>query len=232
MAEPCASAKRSSSAGLGSHPAAQGETGRLEIDRQAVSASMRSCSTSSCSAPTTPTMAPGAVVRQEQLHDALLGQLPQRLAQLLGLHGVGQLDAAQDLGREARHAAEDRSSPSVSVSPMRKRAVVRDADHVAREGLLGGDAVLGEEELRRRQAERLAGAHQLGLHAALELPEQTRMKAMRSRWFGSMLAWILNTKPVMRVLVGGDVTLVGVLAARRRREGRQRVDEIARRRNS
>ena len=29
-------------------------------------------------------------------------------------------------------------------------------------------------------------------------PEQTRMKAMRSRWFGSMLAWILKTKPVMR----------------------------------
>ena len=29
----------------------------------------------------------------------------------------------------------------------------------------------------------------------LSLPEQTRMKAMRSRWLGSMFAWILNTKP-------------------------------------
>ena len=28
-------------------------------------------------------------------------------------------------------------------------------------------------------------------------PEDTRMKAMRSRWFGSMLAWILNTKPLI-----------------------------------
>ena len=36
----------------------------------------------------------------------------------------------------------------------------------------------------------------------LSLPEQTRMKAMRSRWFGSMFAWILNTKPVMRGSVG------------------------------
>jgi hypothetical protein len=32
----------------------------------------------------------------------------------------------------------------------------------------------------------------------VSLPEQTRMKAMRSRWFGSMLAWILKTKPVIR----------------------------------
>ena len=28
-------------------------------------------------------------------------------------------------------------------------------------------------------------------------PEHTRMKAMRSRWFGSMFAWILKTKPVI-----------------------------------
>ena len=31
---------------------------------------------------------------------------------------------------------------------------------------------------------------------ALKRPEQTRMKATRSRCCGSMLAWILNTKPV------------------------------------
>ena len=29
------------------------------------------------------------------------------------------------------------------------------------------------------------------------LPEHTRMKAMRSRWLGSMFAWILKTKPVI-----------------------------------
>ncbi len=31
------------------------------------------------------------------------------------------------------------------------------------------------------------------------LPEQTRTKAMRSRWLGSMLAWILKTKAVIFV---------------------------------
>ena len=59
------------------------------------------------------------------------------------------------------------------------------------------------------------------------LPEQTRMKAMRSRWFGSMLAWILKTKPVIFGSRRLDQALVGVLRARRRRECRQRVDEVA-----
>src|SRR5215468_10421619 len=36
----------------------------------------------------------------------------------------------------------------------------------------------------------------------VSLPEQTRRKAMRSRWFGSMFAWILKTKPVMAVSSG------------------------------
>ena len=63
-----------------------------------------------------------AVVRQEHLHDAFLGHLLQRLAQLLGLHRVGELDAAQDFRREARHAAkDDRPRPRSSVSPMRSR---------------------------------------------------------------------------------------------------------------
>ena len=46
-----------------------------------------------------------AVRRDEELHDALLRQLLQRLAQLLGLHRVAELHAAQDFRREARHAA-------------------------------------------------------------------------------------------------------------------------------
>ena len=32
----------------------------------------------------------------------------------------------------------------------------------------------------------------------LSLPEHSRANAMRSRWFGSILAWILNTKALMR----------------------------------
>src|SRR6266576_779010 len=32
----------------------------------------------------------------------------------------------------------------------------------------------------------------------LSLPEHSRANAMRSRWFGSILAWILNTKALIR----------------------------------
>ncbi|MOA07790.1 hypothetical protein D3C78_1275100 [compost metagenome] len=37
------------------------------------------------------------------------------------------------------------------------------------------------------------------------LPEQMRMKAIRSRCFGSMFAWILNTKPVNFSSTGSTV---------------------------
>ena len=39
----------------------------------------------------------------------------------------------------------------------------------------------------------------------VSLPEHTRMKAMRSRWLGSMLAWILKTTPVMAFSVASTV---------------------------
>ena len=42
-----------------------------------------------------------------QRHHALFGELPQRLAQLLGLHRVADDDAAQDFRGEAWHAAKD-----------------------------------------------------------------------------------------------------------------------------
>ena len=42
------------------------------------------------------------------------------------------------------------------------------ADDIAGEGLIGGDARAGKEELRRRQADLLARPHQLGLHAAFQ----------------------------------------------------------------
>ena len=39
----------------------------------------------------------------------------------------------------------------------------------------------------------------------VSLPEHTRMKAMRSRWLGSMFAWILKTMPVMAFSVASTV---------------------------
>ena len=49
-------------------------------------------------------------------------------------------------------------------------------------------------------AERLIGLPvrtSLAFMPRWSVPEHTRTKAMRSRWFGSMLAWILKTKDVI-----------------------------------
>ena len=110
-----------------------------------------------------------AVERAEHLHDALLRHLLQRLLQLLRLHRVAELDAAQDFRREIRHAEEGDVLALGQRVADAQRAVIGDADHVAGIGLVGERAVLREEELRRRQRDRLAGAHELGLHAAREL---------------------------------------------------------------
>src|SRR6266568_3295591 len=39
----------------------------------------------------------------------------------------------------------------------------------------------------------------------LSFPEHSRANAMRSRWFGSILAWILNTKALMRGAAAGEI---------------------------
>jgi hypothetical protein len=44
------------------------------------------------------------------------------------------------------------------------------------------------------------------------LPEQTRTKAIRSRWFGSMLAWILKTKAVIFGSVASTVRVSATCA--------------------
>ena len=137
---------------VGRDPARQLEFGaRPSSTSRPYSASSRTCSTSSCSGPTTPTSAGEPSVRAEHLHHALLGQLLQRLLQLLGLHRVGQPHAAQDFRREARHADEVEVLALGQRVADAQRAVVGNADHVAGIGLVGERAVLGEEELRRVQ---------------------------------------------------------------------------------
>ena len=42
------------------------------------------------------------------------------------------------------------------------------------------------------------------------LPEQMRTKAMRSRWFLSMFAWILNTKPLKSFSTGSTSSPVSL----------------------
>ena len=166
-------------------------------------------------------------MRQEDLHDALLAHLLQRLAQLLRLHGVGELDAAQDLGREARHAAEQDVLALGQRVADAQRAVVRDADDVAGEGLVGDGAVAGEEELRRREADRLAGAHELRLHAARQPPRADAHEGDAVAMVRVHVGLDLEDEAGHAVLVRRDEARVGRLRPRRRREFGERVDEVA-----
>ena len=61
----------------------------------------------------------------------------------------------------------------------------------------------------------------------LSFPEHSRAKAMRSRWFGSMLAWILNTKALMRGSAASHLAQVGILRARRGCELAEPFEQIA-----
>jgi hypothetical protein len=88
-----------------------------------------------------------------------------------------------------------------SASPSLKRvadpqvAVVRQADDVAGIGFLGELAVLGGNSTALCTLSCLPERTWLSFMPRLKWPEQSRTKAMRSRCFGSMLAWILKTKP-------------------------------------
>ena len=61
----------------------------------------------------------------------------------------------------------------------------------------------------------------------VSLPEHSRANAMRSRWFGSILAWILNTKALMRGSAASTLRRLHVLRARRRRETAEALQQIA-----
>src|SRR5262249_22918412 len=104
----------------------------------------------------------------EHARDALLGELSQRVAQMLRPHRVVDLDAAQDFRGEARQAshAELRRLGQRVADPQ--GAVVRNAENVSRPGLLGQVAFARQEEHRVLYRHRLAGARILQLHAALE----------------------------------------------------------------
>ena len=112
-----------------------------------------------------------------------------------------------------------------------QRAVVGDADDVAGHRLVGESRGPG----RRRTSgwRRSARGRRRTLRSfmpRLNVPEHSRTKAMRSRWFGSMLAWTLNTKPVTASVGRHRSAGLGRLRARRRRPVGDRVEQLARRR--
>src|ERR1700750_251280 len=58
----------------------------------------------------------------------------------------------------------------------------------------------------------------------VSLPEHSRANAMRSRWLGSILAWILNTKALMRGSAAS--TLRRLPSCARGRGGRKRPEPL------
>ena len=104
--------------------------------------------------------------------------------------------------------------------------MIGDADHVAGERLLGQGAILGEEELRRRERDRLPRAHELRPHAALKLSraDAEECDAVAMIWIHVGLD--LEDEAGHLALVRIDDAAGGGLRPRARREFGQRVDEL------
>ena len=158
-----------------------------------------------------------AIERAEELYDPLLGQLVQSGAQLLRQHGVFQADIAQKLGREAGHAAEIQVLALGQRIANAQDAVIGDAHHIARPGLLGHLAVLGEEEKRRIDRHLLAGAdlaqpHPLGQPAGAEPHESHPVTVI-----GIHIGLNLEDEAGQRWLIGLDIARVRLAHAGRRR---------------
>ena len=167
-----------------------------------------------------------AVERAEHLHHALLRHLLQRFLQLLGLHRIAELHAAQNFRREVRHAEKFELLALRERIADTQRAVVGNADDVAGKSLVGHRAILREEKLRRRQCHRLAGAHQLGLHAAAQLARTQPRKGDAVAVIGIHVGLDLEHEGGHAILVRHDLARAGGLRPRRRRETRERIEQI------
>src|SRR5262249_19168202 len=106
------------------------------------------------------------IERTEDLNDPLLRHLLERFLQLLRLHGIAQLHAAQNFRREIRHAEKRYILAFRQRVADTKRAVIGNADHIAGIGFIGERTILGKKELRGGQRQRLRGSSQLRLHPA------------------------------------------------------------------
>ena len=105
----------------------------------------------------------------EQLGDALLGQAFQRFLQVLGLQRILHPHALEDFRGEVGQAGEPQGPAFRETVAHPKDAMVGDADHVARKGVLGQFPIGREEHHRRVDAELLAGVLDFQLHAARKL---------------------------------------------------------------
>ena len=129
------------------------------------------------------------------LHDAFLEQLFQTFAELLGLRSAGAVDVGEAFGGEAGDfVVDDRRVLGERVADA-EAGVADKADDVAGVGFVHCFALVAEKFVRAVEADFLAALTWVTAMSRSNFPEQTRTKAMRSRWRGSMFAWILKTKP-------------------------------------
>ena len=98
----------------------------------------------------------GAAQRPEDLDRALLAQLGQAGAQLLGLQRVGNLDRAEHLGREEGQAGELQAFTFGEGVAQLQHAVVGNADDVAGVGFVEQFALLAQEAHDRVGSQLLA----------------------------------------------------------------------------
>ena len=109
-----------------------------------------------------------ANLRIEDLNDALFAQIIQRLAQLLGLRGVTQHNAAQYFRRKVGQAGKAHVVAFGQSIAHAQRAVVWNADDIAGFRAIGNFAILREKQDRRMNRDGLAKSGRRQLHAAFE----------------------------------------------------------------
>ena len=193
------------------------------------SAAIRAASTSSCKGPTTPTIGCAPEQRPEHLGHALLGQIVERAPELLGPDRILEADPAQDLRGEARDADEAQLLALGQRVADPQRAVVRDADDVARPGLLGELALLREEEDRAVDRDGLAGARLAQLHAAAEAARADAHERHPVAVVGVHVGLDLEHEARDRRLLRPDRAGLRRLRARRRRRRREAAEQRAHR---
>jgi hypothetical protein len=138
------------------------------------------------------------------------------LARLLALSGLFNSTRRNSSGAKLGMPVKRSSSPLGEGVADLDRAVVGQADDVAGVGLSTISRSRARNTVALPRPTSRPSRQWNAFMPRSKRPEQIRRNAMRSRWFGSMFAWILNTKPLKNSSVGGDHAHRHGLAGRRR----------------
>ena len=160
------------------------------------SAAMRASSTSSCRLPTTPTMGGAPSCGRNNCTTPSSASSCNAWRSFFAFIASSSRTRRRISGAKYGTPMKLMSSDSLNVSPMRK---------VPWLGMPTTSPAKASSASWRSRAKKNCGACSgmvlpvrtcFSFMPRTSRPEQIRAKAMRSRWFGSILAWILNTKAV------------------------------------